>query len=69
MRSWNFIQQELPMQFFRSRTIEGGLQVELDQDSARLLYELVDAAAVTDARYKPLDGLARTLRNTLQHKE
>ncbi len=57
------------MQFFRSRTIAGGVQIELDQDSARLLYELVYAAAVMDTAYKPLDGLARTLRNTLQHKE
>lgn len=53
------------MQFFRSRTIEGGVQIELDQESARLLYEAVDSLSVTDASYRPLDGLVRTLKNTL----
>lgn len=57
------------MQFFRTRTIEGGVQIEFDLDNAKLLYELVDAVAVTDARYLPLDGLARSLRHTLAKKE
>jgi hypothetical protein len=53
------------MQFFRSRTIEGGVQIELDLDSAKLLYQLTDAAAVTDKTFQPLDGLAKCLRHTL----
>lgn len=53
------------MQFFRSRLIESGVQVELDFESAKLLYRLVDAAAVTDREFQPLDGLARALRHTL----
>lgn len=57
------------MQFFRSRTIEGGVQVEIDTDSAHLLREAVWALAATDPRYKPLDGLAKTLTNTLNVKE
>lgn len=56
------------MQFFRSRTIEGGVQVELDTDSAHLLREAVWALAATDARYRPLDGLTKALTNTLNVK-
>jgi hypothetical protein len=55
------------MQFFRSRTIEAGVQVETDTDSARLLRELVYQAAATNPTYKSLDGLARSLGLTLQH--
>jgi len=45
--------------------MEGGVQIELDFENARLLYRLVDAAAVTDREFQPLDGLARALRHTL----
>jgi len=55
------------MQFFRSRTIEGGVQVELDTDSAHLLRELVYSQSAANSMYKSLDGLARSLGLTLQH--
>lgn len=52
--------------FARCRAVEGGVQLDVDTDTARLLYVAVDALAVTDAQFRDLDRVARALRFTLQ---
>lgn len=51
--------------FAKCRTIEGGVQLEVDLEAARLLYELVEAASLTDSFYRGLKHVASALKLNL----
>lgn len=53
------------MPFCRTRVIEGGVQIEVDLETARLLAEHLGLTTLNEAAYRDLLAVGKALEHTL----